>query len=60
LTGHSLARRREVLDLPPPPPVTVIEFQVLKRYCPCCEVWVEPELQLDGLVVGQGRMSVRI
>jgi hypothetical protein len=60
LTGHSIARRREVLDLPPPPPVTVIEFQVLKRYCPCCDQWVEPELPLDGLVVGQGRMSVRI
>lgn len=60
LTGHSVARRREVLDLPPPPPVTVIEFQVLKRYCPCCEKWVEPELHLDGLVVGHGRLSVRL
>ncbi len=60
LSGASIARRREVLDLPPPPPVTVIEFQVLKRYCPCCTKWVEPPLNLDGLVVGHGRMSVRI
>ena len=60
LTGQSIARRREVLDLPPPPPVTVIEFQILKRYCPCCDQWVEPELNLDGLVVGHGRFSVRI
>ncbi len=60
LRGESIARRREVLDLPPPPPVTVIEFQVLKRYCPCCAKWVEPELNLDGLVVGHGRLSVRI
>ncbi len=49
-----------MLDLPPPPPVTVIEFQVLKRYCPHCDKWHEPELNLDGLVVGHGRMSVSI
>lgn len=60
LTGSSIARRREVLDLPPPPPVTVIEYQILKRYCPHCEKWVEPALNLDGLVVGHGRVSVRI
>jgi transposase len=60
LTGSSIARRREVLDLPPPPPVTVIEYQVLKRYCPHCAQWCEPELNLDGLVVGHGRVSVRI
>jgi transposase len=60
LSGQSIARRREVLDLPPPQPVTVIELQVLKRYCPYCDKWVEPPLNLDGLVVGHGRMSVRI
>jgi hypothetical protein len=60
LRGNSIARRREVLDLPPPPPVTVIEVQILKRYCPHCAKWVEPELNLDGLVVGHGRMSVQI
>lgn len=60
LTGQSIARRREVLDLPPPPAVTVIEFRLLQRYCPCCHKWVEPELNLDGLVVGHGRFSVRI
>jgi transposase len=60
LRGCSIARRREVLDLPPPPPVTVIEYQVLKRYCPHCACWVEPPLNLDGLVVGHGRISTRI
>jgi hypothetical protein len=60
LRGTSIARRREVLDLPPPPPVRVIEYQVLKRYCPHCACWVEPALNLDGLVVGHGRMSTRI
>lgn len=60
LRGHSIARRREVLDLPPPPPVRIIEVQVLKRYCPCCAQWREPALNLDGVVVGHGRMSVRV
>jgi transposase len=60
LSGTSIARRREVLDLPPPPLVTVIEFQILKRFCPHCAQWVEPELKLDGFVVGHGRVSVRI
>jgi hypothetical protein len=60
LRGHSLARRREVLDLPLPPPVTVIEFQVLKRYCPCCQLWYEPPLDLHGLVLGQHRVSLRV
>jgi hypothetical protein len=60
LRGQSIARRREVIDLPPPPPVGVIEYQVLKRYCPHCAQWCEPALPLDGLVVGQGRMSMRL
>ena len=60
LRGHSVARRREVLDLPPPSPLTVIEFQVLKRYCPVCERDYEPPLDLSGLVVGQHRVSIRL
>jgi len=60
LRGQSIARRREVIDLPLPPPVTIIEFQVLKRYCPHCAKWYEPALNLDGLVVGHGRLSVSI
>ena len=60
LGGHSIARRREVLDLPPPSPVTVIEFQLIKRYCPHCELWYEPPLDLTGLVRGQHRVSIRL
>jgi transposase len=60
LHGQSLARRREVLDLPPPQPVTVIEFQILKRYCPACACWYEPPLDLSALVVGQHRVSIRL
>lgn len=60
LTGESLAYRREVLELPPPQPVDVIEHQVVKRWCPHCERWRSPQLDLTGQVFGQGRIGVRI
>jgi hypothetical protein len=37
LTGESLDYSREVIELPPPQPVEVIEHQVVKRWCPHCE-----------------------
>jgi len=60
LAGESLARRREVIELPAPVPVEVIEHQVIKRWCPRCERWEIPTLDLSGQVLGQGRMGVRI
>ncbi len=60
LRGQRIARRRAVLDLPLLTPVQVIEYQVLKRYCPACARWHEPELRLDGLVIGHGRLSTRL
>jgi transposase len=60
LRGHSIARRRQVIELPPPPPVTVTEHQVIKRWCPHCHRWRTPQLDLRGQVVGQGRLGVRI
>ena len=60
LRGESLAYSREVIELPPPQPVDVIEHQVIKRWCPHCEAWHRPKLQLRGQVIGQGRIGVRI
>jgi hypothetical protein len=60
LRGQSLARRRQVIDLPPPQPVEVVEHQVLKRWCPKCERWEVPSLDLQGQVLGQARIGVRI
>jgi transposase len=60
LQGHSLDYRRQVLELPPPQPVEVIEHRVLKRYCPCCRQWRRPRLDLTGQVLGQGRLGVRL
>ncbi len=60
LYRRKLARRREVIDLPPVPVVEVTEHQVVKRYCPRCERWRAPPLNLQGQVLGQGRLGVRL
>ena len=60
LRGESIARRREVIERPPPPPVEVIEHQGVKRGWPKGERWRRPALDLRGQVLGQGRMGVRI
>jgi transposase len=60
LCGESINYTREVVELPEPQPVEVIEHQVIKRWCPHCEAWYSPRLDLSGQVLGQGRMGVRI
>lgn len=60
LSGESIDYTREVIELPPPQPVEVIEHQVIKRWCPCCGQWQSPRLDLTGQVIGQGRIGVRI
>jgi len=60
LRGESLDYARQVIELPPPQPVEVIEHQVIKRYCPHCGRWRSPKLDLTGQVLGQSRMGVRL
>jgi hypothetical protein len=60
LRGESLDYSREVIELPPLQPVDVIEHQVVKRWCPHCEKWRSPQLDLSGQVLGQGRIGVRV
>ena len=60
LHGESVDYTREVIELPPPQAVEVIEHQVVKRWCPCCKTWHSPQLDLKGQVFGQGRIGVRI
>jgi hypothetical protein len=55
-----LARRRQVVDLPPPPPVQVIEHHVFKGWCSFCQSWRAAPLDLAGQVLGQGRIGVGI
>jgi len=60
LSGESVDYRRQVIELPPPQPVEVIEHEVVKRWCPHCERWRSPQLDLSGEVFGQGRIGVGI
>lgn len=60
LRGESLDYSRQVVELPPPQAVEVIEHQVVKRWCPHCERWRSPHLDLTGQVVGRNRFGVRI
>ncbi len=60
LQGNSIDYVRQVIDLPEPEPVEIIEHQVIKRYCPHCERWCSPKLDLKGQVLGQGRMGARL
>ena len=57
LTGESVDYIREVIELPPPVPVEVTAHQVIKRYCPHCQRWHSPHLDLSAQVSGQGRIG---
>lgn len=60
LQGSSIDYRRQVIELPEPQSVEIIEHQVIKRFCPHCRRWRSPQLNLTGQVLGQGRLGVRI
>lgn len=60
LSGLHVGRRRQVIEVPPPPPVEVIEHQVQRGWCSYCRQWREAPLDLSGQVVGQGRIGVRL
>jgi len=60
LRGESIDYTREVIELPAPQAVEVIEHRVVKRWCPCCAAWRSPQLDLKGQVFGHGRIGVRI
>jgi|SRR5579859_2069952 transposase len=60
LGGVSIARRRQVIEMPPPPPVEVTEHVVYHGWCSQCQNWREAPMQLSAEVIGHGRMGVRI
>jgi transposase len=60
LGGISLARVREVIDIPPPPPVEVIQHRIFKGWCAQCQKWHEAPVDLRSDVLGQGRLGVRL
>jgi transposase len=60
LRGQSIDYIRQVIELPAPPPVAIIEHRVIKRFCPVCRRWHHPQLELRGQVLGRGRIGVRL
>ena len=60
LGGVHVGRRRQVVDLPLPPPVEIIEHRVQRGWCAGCGTWREAELDLGSQVLGQGRLGVGI
>ena len=60
LSGRHVGRRRQVIEVPPPPPIQVVEHQVQCGWCSYCHRWQEAPLDLTGQVVGQGRFGVRL
>lgn len=60
LGGVSIARRRQVIEIPPPPPVEVTEHVVYHGWCSQCQKWREAPVQVSAEVIGHGRMGVRI
>lgn len=60
LQGESLQYRRQVIELPEPQPVEVIEHEIIKRWCPVCQAWQAPRINWQEQVVGQGRVGVRL
>src|SRR2546421_1405716 len=60
LGGISLARVREVIDIPAPPPVEVTHHRIYTGWCAECHRWYEAPLDVQEQVVGQGRIGVRL
>jgi transposase len=60
LGGISVARTREVIDVPEPPPVEVTHHRIYKGWCARCHKWHEAPVDFHEQVVGQGRIGVRL
>ena len=60
LGGVSIARRRQVIEIPPPPAVEVREHVVYQGWCSQCKKWREAPLDVSAEVIGQGRLGVKI
>jgi hypothetical protein len=59
LRGQAVRRRREVVELPDRA-VSITEHQLLMRYCPVCAAYKTPTVSFAGMVLGQGRIGVRL
>lgn len=60
LGGICLARVREVIEVPSPPPVEVIHHRIFQGWCAQCQKWQEAPVDLQEQALGQGRLGVRL
>src|ERR687884_1206492 len=60
LRGQSVARTRQVIELPEPAAVVITEHRLIKRHCPVCNRWWTPQVDWGGQALGQGRFGVRL
>jgi transposase len=60
LGGISLARSREVIDVPVPVAVEVTDHRIYKGWCATCQKWHEAPVELHEQVLGQGRIGHRL
>jgi transposase len=59
LTKHRESYRRQIIDIPEPQPIEVVEHQVEQGWCEGCRQWHTPEVKWPASV-GQGRMGERL
>lgn len=60
LGGISLARVREVIDVPPPPAVEVTHHHIYRGWCAGCHKWHETPVDLHEQAIGKLRIGVRL
>jgi transposase len=60
LGGISLARVREVIEIPELQPREIIHHRIYKGWCAQCQKWHETPVDLQAEVLGQGRLGVRL
>ncbi|MCI0394142.1 MAG: IS66 family transposase, partial [Chloroflexi bacterium] len=60
LVGGSVYYRRQVVDIPPPQAVEVVEHEIEKRWCRRCRQWRWPAVDWSGVVLGNSRIGVRL
>jgi transposase len=60
LGGVQMGRTRQVIEVPPPPPVQIVEHRVQRGWCSACRTWRAAKLDLREQVLGRGRLGVGV
>lgn len=59
LSKHKVSYSRQIIDIPEPQPVEVVEHQIEAGWCVHCRQWHRPAVAWPQ-AVGQGRIGVRL